>query len=84
MPTQTRTLKPITVLVGGSGKTHDVNIPPGLTVRDLLEQLNLSGHLTKFGEATPLGENEDVYSRVNAGDKLILGPNTPVSARRVR
>lgn len=84
MPTQTRTAKPITVLVGGSGKTHDVNVLPGVTVRDLLQQLNLAGHLTRYGEATPLGENEDVYSRVNPGDKLVLAPNTPVSARRVR
>jgi hypothetical protein len=84
MPTATRTPKPITIVVAGSGKTRDVNVTPGLTVRDLLQQLNLTGYLSKVDDPSPLGENEDIYSRVHEGDKLILAPRTEVATRRSR
>lgn len=74
--------KHVTLVVAGSGGLkHEVDILPGVTTRDLLEQLGLSGHLSKLDDPTPFGENEELFSRVQDGDKLIVGPNTPVAKR---
>ena len=81
MPNNT---KHVTIVVAGSGgQKHDVEIQHAVTVRDLLEQLNLTGHLGKLDDPAPFGENEEVFSRVQDGEKLILGPHTPVACRRL-
>jgi len=83
MPRQAEATKSVTIVVAGSGgQKHDVEIQRGVTVRDLLERLNLTGHLSRLDDPAPLGENEEIYSRVQNGEKLILGPNTPVAAGR--
>jgi len=75
--------KHITIVLAGSGEQRlDIEIVRGVTTRDLLQQLNLNGHLTKYGETAPFGENEDVYVRVEDGDKLTLAPVTTVALRR--
>jgi len=72
--------KSISIVVVGSGnQIQDVDIVRGSTVRDLLEKLNLSGQLTKVDDPTPFGPNDDLFTRVEDGDKLILSPNTPVA-----
>lgn len=71
--------KAVSVVVAGSGKLQDVDITPGSTARDTLEKLNLTGELTVVGDPTPFGPNDNVYKRVEDGDKLILKPNTPVA-----
>ena len=71
--------KAISVVVAGSGQIQDVDIIPGSTARDTLEKLNLSGELTAVGDPTPLGPNDNVYKRVEDGDKLIFKPITPVA-----
>jgi len=81
MPAQT---KRVTIVVAGSGgQKHDVEIQRGVTVRDLLQQLNLTGHVSKLDDPSPFGENEDIFSRVQDGEKLVLGPHTPVAYQRV-
>jgi hypothetical protein len=81
MPTQKA--KQVTIVVAGSGEQRvDVEITRGVTTRDLLEQLHLSGRLSKYGDPAPFAENEDIYSRVENGDKLILAPTTSVAQRR--
>ena len=70
--------KTVYVVVAGSGKKFEVQILPGVTTRDLLEKLGLHGHLSKYGEPTPFAENEELYPRVEEGDKLLVGPTTPV------
>jgi hypothetical protein len=78
-----RVTKHISIVLAGSGEQrHDVEIHRGVTVRDLLEQLNLAGHLSKLGDPAPLGENEEILSRIEDGEKLVLGPKTPVAVRR--
>lgn len=69
------------VIVGSGDQIQDVEIFRGSTVRDLLEKLNLSGQLTKVDDPTPFGANDDIFTRVEDGDKLILSPNTPVAIR---
>jgi len=75
--------KQISIVLAGSGdQLHEVEIQSGVTVRDLVDRLNLSGHLSKYGDPAPFGENEEIFSRVQDGDKLILSPKTPVASRR--
>ena len=77
------TTKHISIVVGGAGnQIHDVEIQRGVTVRDLLEQLNLTGHLSKVSDPTPLKGEKDLFSQVEDGEKLILAPSTPVACRK--
>ena len=71
--------KAVSVVVAGSGKVHDMDIAPGTTTRDILEKLNLSGELTKAGDPTPFGSNDNVYAQVEDGDKLFFKPVSPVA-----
>lgn len=72
--------KVISIVVTGSGnELHEVEIVRGVTVRDLLEKLNLTGHLSKVDDPTQFRPNDDVFSKVKDGEKLVLGPNTPVA-----
>jgi hypothetical protein len=79
MPTEKKAIS--IVVVGSGNQIQDVDIARGSTVRDLLEKLNLSGQLTKVDDPTPFGPNDDIFTRVEDGDKLILSPNTPVATR---
>ena len=75
--------KHISIVLGGSGEqTHDVEVQRGTTARDLSERLDLTGYLTRYGDPAPFGENEEVFSRVQDGDKLILAPKNPVAIWR--
>jgi len=72
--------KVISIVVTGSGnELHEVEIVRGVTVRDLLEKLNLTGHLSKIDDPAPFRPNDDVFSKVKDGEKLVLGPKTPVA-----
>jgi|GEM_PF-4732897 hypothetical protein len=71
--------KAVSVVIVGSGRILDVDINPGATTRDTLEKLNLTGELTVVGDPTPLGPNDNVYKRVEDGDKLNFKPITPVA-----
>jgi hypothetical protein len=77
MPKETKAVS--IVIVGSGNQIQDVDIVRGSTVRDLLEKLNLSGVLTKVDDPTPFGPNDDIFTRVETGDKLILSPSTPVA-----
>jgi hypothetical protein len=71
--------KAVSVVIVGSGQIQDVDIIPGSTARDILEKLNLTGELSVVGDPTPFGPNDNVYKRVEDGDKLNLKPGTPVA-----
>ena len=74
------TTKNVSIVVGGAGnQIHDVAIQRGTTTRDLLEQLNLTGYLSKMDDPTPLKTNKDLFSQVEDGEKLRLTPSTPVA-----
>jgi len=67
------------VVLAGSGKKYEVGVLPGVTAQDLLQQLGLKGHLRKFEEAKPFGANEELYNRIEDGEKLVSGPHMPVA-----
>lgn len=71
--------KKAVVVVAGSGKKYEVDVLPGVTTQDLLQQLGLEGYLRKFEEARPFAENDELYRRIKDGEKLILGPKMPVA-----
>ena len=71
--------KAVSVVIAGSGQIQDIDIAPGATARDILEKLNLTGELSVVGDPTPVGPNDNVYKRVEDGDKLNLKPGTPVA-----
>jgi len=74
--------KVVSIVVTGSGnELHEVEIERGVTVRDLLEKLNLTGQLSKLDAPAQFRENEDVFSKVEDGEKLVLAPSTPVARR---
>ena len=79
MPNETKFIS--IVVTGAREEIRDVDIIRGCTVRDLLEKLNLVGALSKVGSAAPFGPNDDIFSQVKDGEKLILSPNAPVADR---
>ena len=74
--------KDITVIVVGSGKQYPVSVEQGVTVRELLAQLNLRGYLRRPNTVTTLNENEDLFGIIENGDKLEFVPGTPVAGTR--
>ena len=71
--------KKILVLLAGTTREFNAEIRPGVTARDLLKQLGIKGNLKKAGEALPFADNEDLYPRVEEGEKLVAAPTTPVA-----
>ena len=77
MPSST---KNVSLIVGGAGnQIQDVAVARGTTTRDLLEQLNLGGSLSKIDDPTPLKPNKDLYAQVEDGEKLRVSPSSPVA-----
>jgi hypothetical protein len=72
--------KVISIVVTGSGnELHEVEIESGVTVRDLLEKLDLVGELSKVDDTVPFKSNAEIYSKVEDGEKLLLNPPSPVA-----
>ena len=71
--------KTIVVALAGSGRQLTVEIQPGTTAQDLLEQLNLDGRLYRLGETVPFGDSESLYAAVRDGEKVVCSPKTPVA-----
>ena len=66
-------MKRIAIKVAGSEHPPlDVEIDPGTTAIEILTQLNLQGYLLSTGPNSTnfFGETENVYARVQDGDKL--------------
>jgi len=77
-PTRTDT-KSVTILVAGSKNTYDLELEPGSTSRDIFETLNSDHGLdldpTVFRLRSDrigsfFGPNENVYAKVEPGEKL--------------
>ena len=67
--------KQISIVLAGSGdQLHEVEIQSGVTVRDLVDRLNLSGHLSKYGD--PATSMAKVTARTTKRPPRKMGSST--------
>jgi sulfur carrier protein ThiS len=73
------TMKRVAVVVAGTGQIKDVQIEPGTTVADVLEQLGLREYLLSRGPNEPFLANADtVYDKVADGEKVFASTKAEV------
>ena len=72
-------MKRLSVVVAGTGQIKDIQIEPGTTVRDVLQQLTLHDYLLSKGPTEPFLANADsVYDKVNDGEKVFASTKAEV------
>ncbi|MFZ2874506.1 MAG: hypothetical protein WAZ94_08480 [Phycisphaerales bacterium] len=65
--------KQITVILGD--KVHDLAVAPSTSTADVRRQINLPPeYLLSKRDGLPFGEQEDIWSRVQPGEKLFASP----------
>lgn len=71
-------MKKITAVIAESGKHHDLEMLPGTTAQDVLNQVGLpEGYVLSSGKGQePFGSDEEIYSQIADGCKLFA--STPV------
>ena len=74
-------MKKLSVVVAGSGQIRDVEIQPGTTAGDLLQQLDLSDYMLSKGPNDPFfAAAESVYDKVKDGEKVCASTKAEVGA----
>ena len=72
-------MKHLSVVVAGTGQIRDVEIQPGTTAGDILNQLNLRDYLLSKGPNEPFFASADsVYDKVNDGEKIFASTKAEV------
>ena len=72
-------MKHLSVVVAGSGQIRDVEIQPGTTAGDILNQLTLRDYLLSKGPNEPFFASADsVYDKVNDGEKIFASTKAEV------
>ena len=72
-------MKRLSVVVAGTGQIKDIQIEPGTTVRDVLQQLTLRDYLLSKGPNEPFFANADsLYDKVNDGEKVFASTKAEV------
>lgn len=72
-------MKHLSVVVAGTGQIRDVEIQPGTTAGDILNQLNLRDYLLSKGPNEPFCASADsVYDKVNDGEKIFASTKAEV------
>lgn len=72
-------MKKLSVVIAGSGQIRDVEIQPGTTAGDVLNQLGLSDYLLSKGPDDPFFANrESIYDKVNDGAKIFASTKAEV------
>lgn len=72
-------VKHIVVIVAGTGKARDLDIEAGTTARDILTDLGLQDYvLSRDSGQDVFGENENVYTAIQDGEKLYASTRTDV------
>ena len=72
-------MKRLSVVVAGSGRINDLEIQPGTTAGDVLNQLNLPDYLLSKGPNEPfLANAESVYDKVKDGEKIFVSTKADV------
>jgi hypothetical protein len=72
-------MKKLSVVIAGSGQIRDIEIEPGTTAKEILDQLNLKGYLLNKGPNEPFFANtESIYDKVNDGEKIFASTKAEV------
>ena len=76
-------MKRLSVVVAGTGQIRDIQIQPGTTAGDVLNQLNLRDYLLSKGPNDPFFANaESVYDKVSDGEKIFASTKAEVGLLR--
>src|SRR5438128_12509963 len=76
-------MKKLSVVVAGTGQIRDVEIQPGTTAGDILNQLTLRDYLLSKGPNDPFfAAAESVYDKVNDADKISASTKAEVGEFR--
>ena len=72
-------MKKLSVVVAGTGQIRDIEIQPGTTARDILNQLSIPDYLLSKGPNDPFfAAGESVYDKVNDGEKIFASTKAEV------
>ena len=72
-------MKHLSVVVAGTGQIRDIQIEPGTTAGDILNQLTLRDYLLSKGPNDPFFANADtVYDKVKDGEKIFASTKAEV------
>ena len=72
-------MKRLSVVIAGTGQIRDVEIQPGTTAGDVLNQLNLSDYLLSKGPNDPfLATRESIFDKVEDGSKIFASTKAEV------
>ncbi len=72
-------MKKLSVVVAGTGQIRDIEIRPGTTAGDILNQLSLTDYLLSKGANDPFfAAAESVYDKVNDGEKIFASTKAEV------
>src|ERR1700693_4067295 len=72
-------MKRLSVVVAGTGQIRDVEIQPGTTAGDILNQPALKDYLLSKGPNDPFfAAAESVYDKVNDGEKIFASTKAEV------
>lgn len=72
-------MKKLSVVIAGTGQIRDIEIRPGTTAGDILNQLSLRDYLLSKGPNDPFFANaESIYDKVNDGEKIFASTKAEV------
>jgi hypothetical protein len=78
-------MKRLSIVVAGSGQIRDVEIQPGTTAGDVLNQLNLGEYLLSKGPNDPFfAAAESLYDKVKDGEKIFASTKADVGRELAR
>lgn len=72
-------MKRLSVVIVGSGQIRDIQVEPGTTAGDILEELKLQDYLLSKGPNDPFFAVADtVYDKVKDGEKIFASTKAEV------
>ena len=72
-------MKRLSVVVAGTGQIRDIQIQPGTTAGDVLNQLGIRDYLLSKGPNEPFfAAAESIYDKVGDGEKLFASTKAEV------
>jgi len=76
-------MKKLSVVVAGTGQIRDIEIQPGTTARDILNQLSIPDYLLSKGPNDPFfAAGESVYDKVTDGEKIFASTKAEVGTAK--